>query len=243
LDFDFVGHFARPSVLHAVRARACDDALNAYLNRHEDAGGIVVALGEGLETQLWRVGDSHLRHWISIDLPEAIAVRKALLPASTVQTTVPCSALDDAWIDAVPPGGPPPFISALGLLMYFEPREVQQLLAKIAKAFPGAELYFDTIGPASSAQSLRGWQLTRRYRLPAMPWGISVDTIPQFIRSVPGLAPIEVQTYAAPFPSRTRVYRLLARIPWIRNRFAPSLVHARVGPENEAGSLSTGARR
>lgn len=60
VDYDFAEHFGKPSVFRPIRARICDDLIGAYLKQDADRP-VVVALGEGLETQLWRLGDERLR--------------------------------------------------------------------------------------------------------------------------------------------------------------------------------------
>lgn len=226
IDYDFAGHFGKPSVFHPVRARYSDDLIRAYLESvTEDA--VVIALGEGLETQLWRVDDGRVR-WVSVDLTEAMDVRRQLLPAHPRATLIAASALDPSWMDAVPKKAPP-FITAAGLLMYFQEAEVAAWLCRIAEAFPGAEIFFDAIPPGFSRRTLRGLKVTRRYTAPPMPWGISIDDLPAFIRRVPGLRVVSVQSYADPFPQRTRLYHALSRIPPLRRRFAGSLVHVRCG--------------
>ncbi|WP_299392692.1 class I SAM-dependent methyltransferase [Pelagibius sp.] len=224
IDYDFAGRFGRPSVFHPVRARYSDDLIRAYL-RSVTEDPVVVALGEGLETQLLRVDDGRVR-WVSVDLPEAMAVRRKLLPAHPRGALVEASALDPSWMDAVPRTAPP-FITAAGLLMYFEEAEVAALLCRIAEAFPGAQIFFDAIPPVFSRKTLRGLKVTRRYTAPPMPWGISIDDLPAFIRRIPGLQVVSVQSYADPFPQRTRLYRTLSRIPALRRRFAASLAHLR----------------
>ena len=225
IDYDFAANFGKPHVAHAIRARAFDDAIRDFLGR-STGEPVVVGLGDGLDTQLWRVDDGRVR-WISIDLPEAVEVRQRLLPAHPRATSIGSSALDPAWLDAVP-GDSPPFISAAGLLMYFQPDEVVGLLTRIAERFPGAELVFDTIPPFFSRKTLRGFKVTKTYTAPPMPWGISVDDVPGFLAGVAAFKDIRVQTYAEPFPHRMRVYRLLSRVALIRNSLAPALVHARV---------------
>ncbi|WP_420347656.1 class I SAM-dependent methyltransferase [Pelagibius sp.] len=226
IDYDFAGRFGRPSVFHPVRSRYSDDLVRAYLKSvTEDP--VVVALGEGLETQLWRVDDGRVR-WVSVDLPEAMAVRRQLLPEHPRGALLESSALDPSWMDAVPRKAPP-FITAAGLLMYFEEAEVAALLRRIAEAFPAAQIFFDAIPPVFSRKTLRGLKVTRRYTAPPMPWGISIDDLPAFIRRIPGLEVLSVQSYADPFPQRTRLYRTLSRIPALRRRFAASLVHLRCG--------------
>lgn len=221
LDIDFAGIFGKPSVLHAIRARVSDDLVRAYLAAHP--GGAVVALGEGLETQFWRVGSTTCR-WISVDVPEAISLRQSLLPGSAQLIALQCSALDDVWMDALPPG-PAPFISAAGLLMYFDEKAVIQLLSRIAHRFPGAQLFFDTIPPGFSRRTLQGYRVTRRYTAPPMPWGINVGRIPAFLGEA-GWTTAFAKTYAEPFPQRTPVLSFLDRIKAARERLAPALVHA-----------------
>ena len=221
IDYDFAGMFGKPSVLHAIRARVGDDLIRAYLSAHPT--GSVVALGEGLETQLWRAGNESVR-WFSIDLPEAIAARRLLLPDDSRAQNVTCSALDPSWINAVP-DDPPPFISAAGLLMYFPENEVRRLLVQITQRFPGAQVYFDTIPPWLSRKTQRGFRVTQSYTAPSMPWGISVESLPTFIQSLGGLSIKSVETFADPFPHRMGLVRWLAAVPTIRNRLAPALVH------------------
>ena len=76
LDYDF-GDASRGAGWHAVRVATFDAAIRRFLARHPS--GTVVALGEGLETQFWRVDNGRMR-WISVDLPEALELRRKLLP-------------------------------------------------------------------------------------------------------------------------------------------------------------------
>ena len=129
-------------------------------------------------------------------------------------------------MDAVPEGAPP-IITAAGLLMYFQEAEVRELLARIVERFPGAEIFFDTITPHISAKTAKGWKITKHYTVPVMPWGVTLDALPAFLRSIPGLEPVTIQSYTDPFPQRTRLYSLLSHIASIRRRYAGGLVHTR----------------
>lgn len=225
IDYAFAARFGRPSILHPIRARGGDDLIRAYCAREPD--GVVIALGEGLETQLWRVDDGRVR-WFTVDLPEAVAVRRRLLPEHPRARALAVSALDPSWLDAVP-AEPPPFLSAAGLLMYFAESDVRALLGRIAERFPGAELFFDTIPPWLSRRTLRGMKVTKRYRAPPMPWGIGLGQIEAFLTaSASGLHLLSARTFAEPFPQRTRFLALLSKIRSVRNRIAPGLIHARV---------------
>ena len=227
LDYDLPGHFGRPSVFHPIRARVGDDLIRAYLSRTPEEP-VVVALGEGLDSQLWRVDDDRVR-WVSVDLPEAIRARERLLPSHPRASHVTGSVLEPAWLDAVPANARP-FITAAGLLMYFTERDVRALLTRIGERLPGAEIFFDAIPPFASRRTANGMKVTPRYTAPPMPWGITVDDLPGFLRSIPNLEPVTVQTYADPFPHRIRLYWLLSKIRSVRRTLAGSLVHARVLP-------------
>ena len=87
IDYDFPGHFGRPSAFHPIRARVGDDLIRDYLSRTPEQP-VVVGLGEGLDSQLWRVDDNRVR-WITVDLPELIEVRQRLLPPIRARRTWP----------------------------------------------------------------------------------------------------------------------------------------------------------
>ena len=72
IDFPFEERFgagaAGSAQWQALRARCFDRQVERFLAEHPD--GTVVALGEGLETQFWRVDNGRVQ-WLSVDLPEA----------------------------------------------------------------------------------------------------------------------------------------------------------------------------
>ena len=90
-DLPYRGLAAR---LHAQRVRTVDAALRRVLSVVPDAA--VVALGEGFETQFWRVDDGRLR-WLTLDLPEVVAVRLEVLPDGPRNRTLAGSAVDPEW--------------------------------------------------------------------------------------------------------------------------------------------------
>lgn len=61
IDYPFEARFGAGARAQwqALRARCFDDAVRRFLRDHPD--GSVVALGEGLETQFWRVDDGRVR--------------------------------------------------------------------------------------------------------------------------------------------------------------------------------------
>jgi hypothetical protein len=221
IHYDFAGNFGEPGGLLAVRAAAIDRALRHWLNSHPD--GLVVSLGEGLETQLRRVDNGRMR-WLSVDLPNAISLRERFLPPTDRFRHLACNALDPAWMDSVDPSSGL-FIVAQGLLMYLDPGCVAQLFGAIARRFPGAEMIFDTIPPWFSQLTMMGLQQTARYRLPDMPWGISRPSIAPLLQSwVEGPCDVAFLDYRTPRGIPQLFDQLTRYIPGIFDE-SPSLAH------------------
>jgi O-methyltransferase involved in polyketide biosynthesis len=105
--------------------------------------GTVVALGEGLETQFWRLDNGQVR-WLTVDLPETVEPRQRLLPDGPRQSSHAGSALDLRWLDGQDPAGRI-LVTAQGLLPYFQRDQVQGLIAGIAERLPGSVLVFDVV--------------------------------------------------------------------------------------------------
>lgn len=167
LGVDFAARFGPHDPMMALRARLIDTALRRWLRTHPD--GTIVSLGEGLETQFWRVDNGRMR-WLSIDLPEVTAIRERYLPPPDRLRHLPMSALDESWMDALDPKHGV-FVVAQGLLMYFEPSIAGQLVDRLGRRFPGATLVFDTVPGEFAASTRTQRSAGAHYALPAMPWG------------------------------------------------------------------------
>lgn len=135
---------------HALRVRCLDKEVRRFVAEHPD--GMVVALGEGLETQFWRVDNGRVR-WLTVDVPETVEVRDTLLPDDPPRRrSLACSALDPRWMDEVD-DSKGVLITAQGLLMYLPPSDVKRLIASCAERFPGGWMLFDTLPRAMVARS------------------------------------------------------------------------------------------
>ncbi len=69
IDYPFEARFNQGSgwaQWQALRALTFDQAIRGFLAEHPE--GTVISLGEGLETQFWRVDNERLR-WVGVDLP------------------------------------------------------------------------------------------------------------------------------------------------------------------------------
>jgi O-methyltransferase involved in polyketide biosynthesis len=234
LDYPFERQFGAGELgqWQALRALCFDREIERFLAEHPD--GTVVALGEGLETQFWRVDNGRVQ-WVTVDLPETVRLREQLLPARTDrQRTIACSALDETWMDQVDPSRGL-LVTAQGLFMYFQPADVHGLLRVCADRFPRATMVFDGVPRRFSAKTLRGEvRLGQGYQAPPMPWAVDAAEKAR-LRAVlhPNLA--ELRDLAFPrgrglvygvlLPLLNRVPAILAldlaRLPILRARFGP----------------------
>jgi O-methyltransferase involved in polyketide biosynthesis len=178
LDYDFAGSFGPANRRFAVRAALIDRVITAWLRRQPD--GLVVSLGEGLETQARRVDNGRMR-WLTVNLPEAIRLREMFLQPTDRVRHLACDATDTAWLDALD-AAPPPLMVLQGLLMYLPPEAVRHLLRTISRRLPGAELVFDVVPRDLSQATLQGLPQTPSYQLPPMPWGLDRHEIAPTLR-------------------------------------------------------------
>lgn len=217
LAYDFSGA-SRGTGWHAVRVATFDHAVRRFLDRHPD--GTVVALGEGLETQFWRVDNGHAS-WLTVDLPVALDLRRQVLPDGRRQFSHAGSALDLAWIDQLyrldqPDRTRPVLVTAQGLLVYFKRDEVHALIAGIARGLPGSSLVFDAVPEQlleltkrqsgrerDQAVELWSWLFNRAERaaIGEIPGVAAVrDLVPP---SAPGMVPLALRA-ARRLPRRVR---------------------------------------
>lgn len=184
VDFD---KFGRKGQEMALRSLAVDGCARDYLRRHPKA--TVVALAEGFQTSFWRLDaalpDAQFR-WVSVDLPPVIALRERLLPASERITNLGQSALDYSWMDRVD-ASDGVFITAEGLLMYLQPDEAMDLIRQCANRFPGGEMFFDLPPTILKKVAPKGIRASRSYRVPPMPFSLSINQLRSLIGLVPGL--------------------------------------------------------
>ncbi|MFE6871311.1 class I SAM-dependent methyltransferase [Kitasatospora sp. NPDC057692] len=234
IDFPFAERFGgNPLVsqLQGLRARCFDREVADFLARHPR--GTVVGLGEGLETQAWRIDNGRAR-WLAVDLPETAALRERLLPPDERHRILPVSATDPAWMDAVDPAAAAQgvLISAQGLLMYLRPAEVRALLAACAERFPGASFVCDTVPRWFSARAVRGRLRDRHYQAPPMPFGMDADERAKLATAHPGVVDVR-EVY--PEGGRGIVRALLPAAARVKGR--PSVIALRFAERAHAGPV------
>jgi O-methyltransferase involved in polyketide biosynthesis len=235
LDYDFDRDFGAPAGTLAARAAEIDAVLRRWISRHPD--GLVISLGEGLETQCQRVDNGRVR-WLSVDLPEAIRLRERFLPPTGRFRHIAGSALDLAWMDAVDPTDDV-FIVAQGLLMYLDPAESRMLFNGIGRRFPGAEMVFDVVPRWFSHLTRLGLNQTPHYRLPPMPWGINRNEIVPTLRGwLPNIESVAFLDYPKPRGLPHFVSGMVRRLPFVRDEM-PSLVHIVIAPGGSGSNIVT----
>lgn len=128
-----------------------------FFARHPDSPGI--DLGAGLAHHFQWLNNG-LNSWLDVDLPEVISLRQSLL-----QSAQPCSRHQSAdltqpgWWQrlALPPHcqRKPALIVCEGVLMYFQPWQVRQIVREIADNAPeDSELLVDFMSPLGMGQAL-----------------------------------------------------------------------------------------
>ena len=224
IDFPFVERFGdgeKLSQWQALRARCFDDAVRGFLSRRP--GGTVVALGEGLETQLWRVDDRRVR-WMSVDLPEVIQLRRELLPVHERAQMVAASGPRADWLDAVP-AGTDVLVTAQGVLMYLAPDDVHRLVTRCAERFRSGALVFDAVPRWLVERNRRGGLRTATgYAPPAWSWGLDRDEEHR-VRALPHVA--SLATLRLPRGrgvAHGLMLPLVTRLPAVRRRLLLVLV-------------------
>jgi len=187
IDYPFEARFGsgeRLSQWQALRARCFDNAVRRFLADHPD--GTVVALGEGLETQFWRV-DNERVHWLTVDLPEVVELRRRLLPENRRLRSIGCSALEPSWLAEVDTTGGV-LATAQGLLMCLTPDEARGLISTCAGSFPGNGMVFDVVPRWLAERSQSGQLKTKAgYEPPHWSWGVDREE-GQRLRSLPRVA-------------------------------------------------------
>ncbi|MCC9308185.1 class I SAM-dependent methyltransferase [Kitasatospora sp. RB6PN24] len=220
IDYPFAEKFGTSDLqaqMQAVRVACFDREIADFLAR--EPRGTVVCLGEGLETHYWRI-DNGRAQWLTVDLPEMVALRERLLPPGPRQRYLAADATDLAtWADQVD-RGQEVLVTAQGLLMYLPPAQVRALIAGCAERFPGGSLVLDAVPRWFSRLTVRGKLRSRGYRVPPMPWGMDAGergklrTASPAVVGVRGVRPVGGRgIFGSLLPLALTVPPLAARLP------------------------------
>lgn len=161
--------------------------VRAFLAEHP--AGTVVEIGTGLNTRFERV-DTGQAHWIDLDLPDTIELRRKFFADFGRRRMVAASVLDDDWLPVVVTSPGPYFFVADGVLAYLA--QAPQVIGRIAERFPGSLIAFDTV---DRKMLKRQHQLAARKNMDAR-WAWSCDD-PRTLESL-GLDVVQVAAVTRP---------------------------------------------
>lgn len=124
-----------------LRTAIFDSWVSAFLAEHP--AGTVVEIGTGLNTRFDRVDNGQV-HWIDLDLPDTIELRRKFFADSGRRRMVAASVLEEDWLPFVQDSPGLYFFAAEGVFVYLA--QTPQVIPRIAERFPGALIAFDTYG-------------------------------------------------------------------------------------------------
>lgn len=150
IDYDFARLDGEATLFGcALRSAMFDLWIAEFLAEHPD--GTVIEIGTGLNTRFERLDNGRV-HWVDLDLPDSIQLRREFFADTDRRRMVAASVLDPDWPERARQLGPGPyFLVAEAVLFYLEPALVRQALTRIADEFPGSRLAFDTMHPRGVA--------------------------------------------------------------------------------------------
>jgi O-methyltransferase involved in polyketide biosynthesis len=103
---------------------------------------VVLHLGCGLDSRVFRLDPGPGVEWYDVDYPEVIALRERLYPTLEHYHLVSTSATDPSWLAAIP-ADRQTLLLAEGLSMYLTENDGVALLRRVVERFPAGELQLD----------------------------------------------------------------------------------------------------
>lgn len=208
LDYDF-SLADRDAAMHngvIARTIVLDRLVTEYLAAHP--GAVVVNLACGLDTRCYRM--SGFSHWYNLDLPETIAVREKLLPESGTISQIAMSAMED-WGKEITETDGPALVIIEGLTMYLTEADVRRIFEVIAGRFGKATVLVEVMNP----------MIVKRFKEKSIEgshakftWGIRDG---RALAELLGVRYVEEHSLAEGMAAFAPVYRLLKKIPAVRN--------------------------
>lgn len=124
----------------ALRAKRLDDVVRQFVARHPDA--VVLDLGAGLDTRIFRVAPPPTVAWYDVDFPAVIDTRREIVPQHAGSQGIGADLTDPSWLDEVPTDRPA-VIVADGLVAFLAQHDLVALLRRLTGHFPAGELAFN----------------------------------------------------------------------------------------------------
>lgn len=192
----------------AVRSAMLDRAVAAFIRTHPDA--VVVELGCGLETRMFRLDPPPTVDWYDVDLPEVVELRRRLLPTRANAHPVGKSLLDPDWAAGIARDRPT-IVVADGVLCFLSEAGNRQVLTQLTDHFPGGELVFNAYTKFVAAMNGR---FTHVVGMPKDFRGFGIDDPDELVAMNPALQFLE-EKFGDAAPERDLLnpaYRVLGRL-------------------------------
>jgi O-methyltransferase involved in polyketide biosynthesis len=116
-----------------------DKKIRKFIDKHPYA--TVVNVGCGLDTTFERIDNGNI-HWIDLDLPDAIELRKKYFQETSRRRFIAKSVFDTSWYSDI---GKKENVMLLlaGVIYYFDEPDVKKLFNDFHLSLPGSEIIFD----------------------------------------------------------------------------------------------------
>ena len=212
----------------AVRAKTHDDLVRRFISDHPDA--VVLDLGAGLDTRVFRVDPPPTVTWYDIDFPEVIGLRARVVPQRANAHNISADLTDPDWLEDVP-NSRPAVIVADGLVAFLTQEGFVSLLNRLVRHFPGGELAFNlytryaiwAVKHAPGVAAIAGGVLNPGFDDPRQPerWVGGLELVDEiFLTRAPEVArlPLAMRATARLVAPSARMSRLIGTVV-VRYRF------------------------
>ena len=160
LDYDFSANEAawrlEGALVIVARATQLDNLVRTYIGQHPQAS--VINIGAGLDTAFYRVDNGSIR-WYDLDLPDVIEARRRVLPEPERTAYLSTSLFDAQWCSDVTDTNNGVFLSAGGVLEWFDEVQVKRFFPWLADHFPHAEIALNS--QSRMGRIITNWSLRR----------------------------------------------------------------------------------
>lgn len=142
IDFDFekLNIAKGSSISLPVRAKLFDTWTREFLAANPDS--IVLNLGCGLDSRIFRVDPQSSVKWYDVDLPDVIELRRQLYPERHDYHMIGSSVTTREWLEGIPTDKPV-FVVAEGLVQHLSEEDEIALFNLITETFPRGQVVFD----------------------------------------------------------------------------------------------------
>jgi len=142
IDYDFRKFKGSDNDRFVLRARQFDDWIHEFIAKNHNA--MVVNLGCGLDTRVFRINPPSEVIWYDLDYPEVVELREKFFAKRTGYLMIASSVTNPEWLENLPIDRPV-IVVAEGLLEYLAEEDVQTLLNRLTSHFQHGQIAFDVL--------------------------------------------------------------------------------------------------